>query len=84
MLDRKKQIENRKKLIDEAYEAAQRDILDDNKDVKAFKEGYKLGFKDGYQAAAEDGMKMGLLNIPPEIREKMGEGAQPGWPPRWW
>lgn len=54
--------------------------------VDLFIDGYKKGFQDGYKAAAEEikEMKMMIIQMPPETRQKMmEEGAQGGWP-IWW
>lgn len=73
----------RKEEYDRGYKDAEKDFLDENK-VKLFKEGYKSGYRDGYQAAMHDIKKLKFLKVPEEIRDRMDEGAQPGWPPFWW
>lgn len=74
---------DRKAEYEKGYKAAEQDFLDKD-NIKLFRKGYKKGYRDGYQAAMEDTKRLILLNAPPEIREQMEAGAQPGWPPRIW
>ncbi len=71
----------RSKEYKEGYKAAQKD-LEDKENIKLFMEGYKSGFRDGYMAAREESKMMMMSKMPPEIRDQMKEGAEPGgW---WW
>lgn len=62
------------------YEAAQEDFRDEKK-LKLFEEGYKIGFRDGYQAAMKDAKKMAMEKMPPEIKRQMEDSSQGVWWP---
>ena len=57
--------------------------LKDEKNMNLFMEGYKSGYRDGYKAAMSDLKTMMMGKMPPEIKQQMEEGAEPGpwiWP----
>jgi len=59
---------------DKIYEAAMElceKKLTDKEFIKAYTEGYKIGFRDGYLAAMKD--------IVPQVAKQIEEGAEPGW-----
>jgi hypothetical protein len=62
--------------FNEGYAAAVKDLTED-KNLDLFIEGYKAGFQAGYGA-----LLMQLKDMPAEMKEKMGDGAQP-WTMQW-
>lgn len=72
----------RSKEYNEGYKSALEDLKDEE-NMKLFIEGYKLGYRDGYKAAMSELKMMMMGKMPPEIRQQMEEGAEPGgwvWP----
>ncbi len=72
----------RSKEYNEGYNDAKEDLKDE-KNMNLFTEGYKSGYRDGYKAAMSDFKMMMMGKMPPEIKQQMEEGAEPGpwmWP----